>query len=272
MVQFIHQAPWVQLLNSCVTEELAATNHKPPFTSFQLATIDSETGYPNNRTLIFRGWLFDNKSSNVITFTTDKRMTKYQELLANDKVDAVFWFSNIRKQVRLRGQAKLLDQDHHPNVYIPENVQARGREAGDVEEGDYNSTPQKQQIHTTLISPNFAAKNSSDATLSPVDLVPPTSEEWTQELERHWNSLSKAMKTSFRKPMPKSPINEEDSKLIDKIQRGVDGKKDDDGLKNFAVVAVFVNHVDYFEQDKDKRYIYELEEDNHSWTEQEVCP
>lgn len=90
MVQFNFQAPWVPILNNCVSNELVATNNNPPFTTFQLATIDPKTGYPQNRTLIYRGWLFNNKSSNVITFTTDRRMEKYQELLHNDKVEAVF--------------------------------------------------------------------------------------------------------------------------------------------------------------------------------------
>lgn len=275
MVQFNYQAPWVPVLNNCIDNELAATDNKPPFTTFQIATIDSKTGYPNSRTVIFRGWLFNNKSSNVITFTTDKRMDKYQELLQNDKVEAVFWFSNIRKQIRFRGRARILDDEHHPNIDIKHMKEEINGNLVSHQSSTSLSTQstQKQPIKTPLLSPTYAANNTAQEEFDAADFVPPTDEEWDQELQRYWDGLSKPMKTSFRKPAPKSPMTEENQKLISKIQRGVDGKKSDDGLKNFAVVGIFVNYVDYFEQDKDKRFIYELEEENqHQWTETEVCP
>lgn len=96
MIHQHFQPPWVAPFDESVKAELSVTKNDPPFTSFQLATIDSETGYPQNRTLVYRGWLFDNKDSSVLTFATDKRMSKYKELLHNDKCEAVFYFSRIK--------------------------------------------------------------------------------------------------------------------------------------------------------------------------------
>ncbi|KAI5949330.1 hypothetical protein KGF54_005565 [Candida jiufengensis] len=264
MVQYNFQAPWVPLLNNCINGELTATDHKPPFTTFQLATIDTKTGYPKNRTLIYRGWLFDNKSSNILTFTTDKRMEKYQELLVDDKIEAVFWFSHIRKQIRFRGIAKIIDDEHIPNIDLSH--------INGANDNNTNSNIQSKPIQSSLLSPSTTKnQNSQEENHHTENLIPPTKEEWEQELKRNWEQLSKSMKTSFRKPHPKSEMNDENLKLISKIQRGVDGKKDDDGFKNFVLVGLFINYVDYYEQDKDKRFVYELNDELH-WEEKEVCP
>ena len=68
---------------------------------YQFPTCDDRLrdGYPQNRTLVYRGWLFDNKDSSVLTFATDKRMSKYKELLHNDKCEAVFYFSRIKSNL-----------------------------------------------------------------------------------------------------------------------------------------------------------------------------
>ena len=275
MVQFNFQAPWVPILNNCVSNELAATNNSPPFTTFQLANIDPKTGYPQNRTLIYRGWLFNNKSSNVITFTTDKRMDKYQQFLENDKVEAVFWFGHIRKQIRFRGNVRLLDSEHHPSIDL-NHINSGEVTPIELDSHKDGAVPrvQKQPVQTSLISPSFVENDNTQEDLSAMggQYVPPSSEEWQQELDRQWNGLSKALKTTFRKPEPKSILTEEKAKLISKIQRGVDEKKDEDGYKNFVVGTIFVNQVDYYEQDKDKRFVYELDEESHTWTEEEVCP
>ncbi|KAI3404590.2 hypothetical protein KGF56_002585 [Candida oxycetoniae] len=277
MVQFNYQAPWVTILNSCINNELTATDHQPPFITCQLATIDTNTGYPNNRTLVYRGWLFNNKSSNVLTFTTDKRSQKYNELLKEDKVEVVFWFSHIRKQIRFKGKARILDSEHHPIIDIEhlksdEGMNNTGGKEVEKEAKSEEVEKQRQPIQSSLFSPTYSSNNLVQDDLSTADFIPPSSQEWDQELQRYWDEMSKSMKTSFKKPIPKSLMTEENQKLISKIHRGVDGKKDNEGIKNFAVVGIFVNWVDYYEQDKDKRFIYELEKEGHQWTEYEVCP
>ena len=72
-----------------VKAELSVTKNDP---HHQFPTCDDRLrdGYPQNRTLVYRGWLFDNKDSSVLTFATDKRMSKYKGILHNDKCEAVF--------------------------------------------------------------------------------------------------------------------------------------------------------------------------------------
>lgn len=172
--------------------------------------------------------LFDNKDSSVLTFATDKRMSKYKELLHNDKCEAVFYFSRIKKQFRLRARARVIDEQNPPLDLI--NVLNQEEET-------------ERQISTDI----------------------------TQELNRQWSNLSKSLKKSFKKPPPKLVMSDENAKLISSIHRGVDGKNIDYGLKNFALVGLFIDYVDYYDLEKDKRFIYQLDE-NHQWFEQEVCP
>ncbi|EMG47693.1 hypothetical protein SBY92_004621 [Candida maltosa Xu316] len=231
---------WQYSLQQCIKDELSITNNSPPYVAFQLATIDATSGYPSNRTVVFRGWLFDNIDTSVITFTTDKRMQKYRELLKNDKFEAVFYFSHIKKQFRLRGRAQIIDEDHKP------------------------------LLSSLASSVSFIPRNSSSDSLS-MSYVSPAQDQWKNEISRQWNGLSKNMKKSFVKPTPKDVLNGSNEKLLSSIHRGVDGKHEDYGLKNFAIIGLFVDYVDYCDLDKDRRYIYELDE-SQQWNEQAVCP
>ncbi|RLV89682.1 Uncharacterized protein JA1_005055 [Spathaspora sp. JA1] len=303
MLQCHFQAPWVSTFNSCIENELSSSKNNAPFVTFQLATIDDLTGFPHNRTLVYRGWLFDNKSSNVITFTTDKRMSKYQELLTNDKFEAVFYLSSVRKQFRFRGRARIINDEIQPEIDLTgvksginnilhdtDSILTTNTNAsifdGKITHDDTTNTTstttptspisnamavdiQKQPINSTLLSPSIGDKIFDD--ISQVIYIAPTQDEWQQEIKRQWKNLSKPLKKSFRKPSPKQPITDESAKIISSIQRGVDGKKDDEGLKNFSVVGLFIDYVDFYELDKDRRYIYETDE-YQNWTEQEVCP
>ena len=46
MIHQHFQPPWVAPFDESVKAELSVTKNDPPFTSFQLATIDSETDIP----------------------------------------------------------------------------------------------------------------------------------------------------------------------------------------------------------------------------------
>ncbi|KAF5212592.1 hypothetical protein E0198_000088 [Clavispora lusitaniae] len=307
-MQFHYMAPWIPCFTSAIEGELAAKDHKPPFTSFQFASVDTD-GFPHNRTVVFRGFLFDNKSNNVLTFCTDKRMGKYEELLHNDKFEAVFYFEKVKKQFRFRGRAKIIDDNHSPNLDLtviqPKHIIASSMNSEDSSDEDEDSeselritvassrssaspsedhdvSPQQRPIHFPIISPsllsNIQQENSAISfsypnlhELSGIDFKPPTKEEWDGEIARVWNSLSKGLKSSFRRPAPMSPVTDENHNLMDKISRGVDGKKEESGMKNFAVVAMFIDQVDYYEMEKERRYIY-VKDDTHLWSEQEVCP
>ncbi|KAK6461511.1 pyridoxamine 5'-phosphate oxidase-domain-containing protein [Scheffersomyces coipomensis] len=318
MLQFHYMAPWMPAFTQAVDNEFLITNNSPPFTPCQFSTIDSKTGYPKNRTLIYRGFLFNDKTNNIITFTTDKRMDKYQELIQNDKFECVFYFANIKKQFRFRGHAKIIDSTFQPIIDLS-NIQPKTllekdqkkflkRERDDIkfENNPYsdiddlesiksktitdldistvNLNCQLNSIQSSVLSPSLL-KQINDQTsasstslsnytlndISHIQYYPPTKDEWNEELKRQWNQLSKHLKKSFRKPNPLQPLNDDNQKLLDRISRGVDGKKDEDGFKNFAVIGLFVNYVDYVELDHDRRYIYE-KDSSQQWSEQEVCP
>lgn len=329
MIQFQYMAPWVPTFASALESELAAKDNSPPFTLFTLATVDKD-GYPHNRTLVYRGFLFDNQSNNVLTFCTDKRMKKYDELRNNDKIEAVFYFEKIKKQFRFRGRARLIDENHYPELDLakiqpkhlietsmnsldnssdeesdhelhmtvtPKREAERkdieqvktGKEEGAGATGKQTekclcnepSSPQSSPLAYPIVSPTLLQKLQSEnshnisysnlAELSNLELVPPTKEEWDGEIERVWLLLSKGLKSSYRRPAPLLPMDDENQNMIDKISRGVDGKKEESGKKNFAVVGMFIDHVDYYELEKDRRYLYD-KDDTYVWSEMEVCP
>lgn len=317
MLQGHFQAPWVSTFNHCLEHQLLSHENTQPFITFQLATIDNETGFPHNRTLVYRGWLFDDKSSNVITFTTDKRMSKYRELMANDKFEAVFYLSHVKKQFRFRGRARIISDECYPTIDLsglyysqwvqdtdliitsatddrpllyhqqlqalighqPSQSHLQAQPHG-VQRHDEHRTNgkhhavevQKQPISSSVLSPTVGTINSHLIDdYSSIEFIPPSKDDWDEEIERQWHQLLKKLKKSFRKPTPKEPITDSNAKLISSINRGVDGKKDDAGLTNFAVVGLFIEYVDFYELDKDRRYIYEMDE-FHQWSEQEVCP
>lgn len=418
MISSTFMGSWVPVFRQTIDTELNLLDHEPPFTSFQLATI-SPSGFPLNRTMVFRGFLFNDNATNVLTATTDSRSEKYAELCLNDKFEAVFWFERLKKQFRLRGHARIIDHSHQPmldltkiqpqrlledlmllkqdvhddideecddkvladshNQSIGEHhaIQSNGNiptvktdldpihvptnssllsthnlnhmpaardslrdldesrlngdstqmlnnslrnstsansaqrapqrklfaQSQDVsEDGDEDnddglemcvsghSDPasqthrdddaQKVPLSSTLCSPSLFHKISQSSKdlsftnlhdLSQFLYYPPTPEEWKAEITRQWTAMTKKMKKSFRKPPPSEPMTGKHCKTIDSIARGVDGKKDEAGLANFAVIALFVDYVDMVELDKDKRIIFRKDA-NHQWSESEVCP
>lgn len=299
MIQLQYMAPWVPPFHASVQAELLHAS----FISFQFATCD-EHGYPHNRTLVFRGFLFDDKSNNVLTFTTDKRMSKYQELQNNDKFEAVFYFAKLKRQFRFRGRARIIDDTYkpvidlssiQPKTILQKHISRSSDSSDSGSDSDSDDDDGHLSIHAKshhnkqlnpvsypVLSPTLNSKIQREKTtsnlsytnlhdLSAIDYYPPETSEWDQEITRQWANLLKNLKSSFRKPAPLTPLSADNQKLIDKIARGVDGKKDEAGLQNFSVVALFVDYVDLVELEKDRRYIYR-KDGCHTWSEEEVCP
>lgn len=319
-----YPAPWIPYFQQTVNQELESKG-SPPFIAMQLATIDSESGFPHVRTVIYRGFMFDDETTNVLTCCTDKRMLKYDQLKKNDKFEIVCYFPFVRKQFRFTGHARLIDCENKPKIELPvakssyhssdeEDEEEEKEEKHEEKEGKHESNAHQKQetshrchdgkdndninddslelkvngkissdvsdstekpLIYPIISPSQLAtlKTTDDSfiTLSSLVCYPPTNEDWDQEIDRQWNNLSKNLKQSFRKPTPLSEMNDTKLKLIDSINRGVDGKKDIEGLKNFAIIGLFIELADFVDLDKDRRYIYS-KDTSGTWSETEVCP
>lgn len=125
-------APWIPAFKNGL-----ATENKS-FVTFSFATIDSKRLIPRVRTCVYRGFLFDDESTNSIIFTTDNRSSKFDELLHNNNVEAVFYLNKSNKQFRFSGSAKLINPSSgvFPNVILPDiaNKPYEEDEDNDVEQ------------------------------------------------------------------------------------------------------------------------------------------
>ncbi|KAH3681101.1 hypothetical protein WICPIJ_007933 [Wickerhamomyces pijperi] len=250
-------APWVPSFRKAIQTH----RESHPFVAFSFATVDSNN-CPHVRTVIDRGFLFDDKKSNILTFTTDIRMDKLRDLSNNGKFEAVFWFEGTNEQFRVSGEAKVLTQD---------NVETF---SGSI--GEY-----------PLVSPGFLKSHSSGLDLSHFNQSQlslastatnsnhnrPSAEEWSQELQTKWGELSSNLKSSFRKPQPGSTITAEKQKLLDSLSRGVDGSNEEDGRKNYGLVLMLVDKCDYVNLSgpHHQRWLYERNAEDQ-WDETELCP
>lgn len=290
MAHHIHAtALWVPMFLSAVDTQLQMA---PGPLTFQFATVDAD-GSPHVRTCVYRGWLFDTKGTNVPTFTTDTRMAKAEQLAANDRFEAVFYFPAANKQVRMRGRARMLTRDTYPQVVLPRyltqetdgegsavtHLRRLSRDAA----GEPAAPPEPPVVYPLVLPAAASHVTKTQESHShlfthladlPLQLLPPLKEEWTREWLRQWGKLSRAMRDSFRKPAPGAPLDEEKLQLLDKISRGVDGGGVEAGKKNFAVVCLFVEAVDIvkFGGSRDHRWVATRDPESDTWAEQEVCP
>lgn len=318
-------ALWSPSFTSALQTELETGG--VPFTLFNFSNVDANN-YPSTRTCVSRGFLFDNEKSNVLVFTTDKRSSKYKDLLLNPRFDACYYFSKIGKQFRFKGTVRMISDDLAPNVvYTPRDESEEGSEEDEMEpvnvktkkssEALSNRSSDKvitsndegqslvsqylskihdnekkfeisEPLHYKLFSPSYVS-TMEDSSVSLAELgqrlaaqelddkygpQTPSKEEWEAERSRVWHSLSRSMKTSYKKPIPGSPLTEENRKLLDAINRGVDGNNSSSGYENFVVVCMFVELVDEVVlggSGYDRRYLYRRTS-NDMWKEYEVCP
>mmetsp|Transcript_2601 Transcript_2601/g.4419 ORF Transcript_2601/g.4419 Transcript_2601/m.4419 type:complete len:200 (-) Transcript_2601:298-897(-) len=74
----------------------------------QLATV-KEDGRPANRTVVFRGFLGNTED---LTFITDMRSNKVQEVAGNPACEVAWYFPTSREQYRLSGQLTIVGPQH----------------------------------------------------------------------------------------------------------------------------------------------------------------
>lgn len=95
--------PELPLWRQPLARSLYKTKNVPECRYLQLASIDRE-GYPQNRTVVFRG--FDEQHRLLII--TDARTEKWQELQHCKRVALCWYFATTREQYRLNGHCELL--------------------------------------------------------------------------------------------------------------------------------------------------------------------
>ena len=78
---------------------------------FQIATVD-ESGWPCNRTVVYRGFLQNGGGvdQNILTFVTDRRSTKVGHLAREPHAEIAWYFPVTREQYRVRGIVKVVEQ------------------------------------------------------------------------------------------------------------------------------------------------------------------
>lgn len=293
-------APWVPSLDSII--QTAPRPH-----TFTFCTVSRE-GLPRARTCVLRSWLFDDKTTGALVFTTDRRSAKMDDLQSTgNKFEACFYFGGEYKtQFRIGGVAQVLTKDLYPSLdplagststttstSTPPSPPLAGSPFSKQHPQPHQvpalfpSTPPQSTHHWPLsnkpkhstpypiFSPAFKLANdiyTSPAATRPQSF-PPTSAEWLAEHKRLWSQMRPAMKSSFKRPQPGSPLTTQAAKTLDSIARGVDGQSHDEtALDNFVVVVMLCDQVDVLvDQQGGKRYMYERIAGDE-WVEVEVCP
>ena len=106
-------APW----RSPLKKSLHLNRSQPFSRYFQLATVNSEEK-PTNRTVVFRGFLND---SNTLQIVTDARSEKFRHLQYNPYAEICWYFTKTREQFRLSGKVELITE----NYDNPDLIKAR---------------------------------------------------------------------------------------------------------------------------------------------------
>jgi pyridoxamine 5'-phosphate oxidase len=94
-------APWRSLLSGAMHRNRS----QPHSRYFQLATVNS-AGHPTNRTVVFRGFLDEQK--NQLKIITDIRSAKIQDIEHQPLAEVCWYFTKTREQFRLSGQLQLI--------------------------------------------------------------------------------------------------------------------------------------------------------------------
>ena len=210
---------------------------------------------PRARYCIYRGmWgeLPDNKhneasmndrvyESDLLTFTSDVRMSKIPEVFASSRghgevsqsqgsggggpVEAVFWVKDVMTQWRFRGEAYVVGQD----------VEGAGSDSSGV-------STMKHKIGERMRVVEEAGKKDWS---------------WKKELTAHFGNLNPTMRGSFKNPAPGSRVSIPPSDKSLAPGQKVTDLEDEVARRNFRVVIIRpdeVEQLDLTEPDKARRW------------------
>lgn len=248
-------APWMPLFTQSIKNN---KKEKHPFTTFQFSTVETDKGVhkPKVRTVVLRDFLFNDKTTNVLTFNTDIRSEKLSNT-GGQFFESCFYFADTWEQYRFSGEWFIINLSD------------------------------KHQFDTRLLAKYGILIREDEETLRF-----PNNLEWNNEVIREWQNLSRSAKSLYRKPAPGNIMTSEMSEKLDKIQRGVDGAKEDAGLEHFVVACMCIDHVDYLnlkdgrggerrlfqriiepaELDPEDNEYDEFINGHEIWVEEDVCP
>eukprot|EP00193_Tetraselmis_chui_P001462 CAMPEP_0177761372 /NCGR_PEP_ID=MMETSP0491_2-20121128/5768_1 /TAXON_ID=63592 /ORGANISM="Tetraselmis chuii, Strain PLY429" /LENGTH=209 /DNA_ID=CAMNT_0019277339 /DNA_START=33 /DNA_END=662 /DNA_ORIENTATION=- len=91
---------WKELLCTSLKKNKSLRNA----TYVQVATV-RPNGRPANRTVVFRGFLWDTER---LTFVTDTRSDKVEEVAGNPYCEVAWYFPNSREQYRIQGTLDII--------------------------------------------------------------------------------------------------------------------------------------------------------------------
>ncbi|KAK6348810.1 hypothetical protein TWF730_009580 [Orbilia blumenaviensis] len=220
--------PWKQALATHI-QALAC-----PTFSFATTSQIGGVSTPHVRTLVFRGFYAElpaNKynpvsgnsgfASDLITFTTDKRMEKFRDLggvegfassssvsTITNNVEACFWIPSaenpmVGKQWRIRGRCFVL----------PRDLETESEEARET----------KKWLLENLTKEGEGGGNDFD---------------FAREYKAHFGNLSPLLRGSFRNPLPGAPKELGSNGLKPKSPIGDDQLDEEVALSNFRVAVI----------------------------------
>jgi len=105
----VNLAPW----RSPLARNLHLHRSQPESRYFQLATT-SPTGYPANRTVVFRGF---REGTDDLQIVSDRRSAKIQHIQANPYGEICWYFPKTREQFRFFGEIFVITADTDPPQY-----------------------------------------------------------------------------------------------------------------------------------------------------------
>lgn len=135
-------APW----RTHLYRALHLNNSLPHSRYFQLATVTVE-GLPQNRTVVFRGFL---ENTNQIKIVTDLRSEKVNQIQHQSWGEICWYFTQTREQFRLMGKL-LLITENHPDSNLQQERLLTWQQLSDAARSQFAwPAPKKPRIKDSL--------------------------------------------------------------------------------------------------------------------------
>jgi len=133
MMEYVIKEPEDILKNEWRLLTSAIKDAKHSYHIFSISTI--KNNHPELRTVVLREV---NKHEKSISFHSDRRSPKYQQLIINNNVSALFYDPSLRVQLRMKGKASpVKDKDIHKNIWDDMNKASKQCYQGEIAPSGY---------------------------------------------------------------------------------------------------------------------------------------